>query len=291
VFRQKRTRGEQAFNVFNHILLLGIALLCLLPYITIISKSISDNAYVVSGQIGLWPKGFHLNAYQVLLSGSNFRTAFMNSVYITVLGTLLTVFFTAVVGYAAAKQDLPGRKAINLLYIFTMLFNGGIIPTYLVIKETGLINNLFVLFIPSLVTAFNLIVVRSYFESLPPALEESARIDGAGNLRILFKIILPISLPSLATIAIFSAVGIWNNYMGPLMYLTKKDVQVLPLFLQNIVSSADGANMESTAGMDAIASETFRAAAIVVSTLPILMIYPFLQRFFVQGMTLGAVKQ
>lgn len=291
MFRQKLTKGESVFNIINIAFLLAISLICLLPYVTLIAKSISDEAYVVSGEIGLLPKGIHFEAYKALLSGSNFRTSFFNSAYITVLGTLVTVFFTAIVGYAAAKPDLPGRKAINLLYIFTMLFNGGMIPTYLVIKETHLINNLFVLVIPSLVSAFNLIVIRSYFESLPRALDESARIDGAGNLTVLFRIMLPISLPSLATIAIFSAVSIWNNYMGPLLYLTKKDVQVLPLFLHNILDSSSGAGMERTTDMRNIATETFRAASIIVSTLPILLVYPFLQRYFVQGMTLGAVKQ
>lgn len=291
MFNKRMTAGEKAFTVFNYTLLLAIGLLCVLPFITLLAKSISEEAYVVSGQVSIWPRGFQLKAYQVLLSGADFRTAFKNSIMVALLGTAIQVFFTACVGYAIAKGDMVGRKTINILYVFTMLFNGGMIPTYLVMKETGLINHLAVLIIPGMVSAFNLILVRNYFEALPPSLEESARIDGAGNLTVLFRIMLPISKPLLATIAIFSAVSIWNNYMEPLMYLTKKDVQVLPLFLQSVVAAANKNGLENPAELANIASETFRAAAIFVSSIPILLVYPFLQKYFVTGLTLGAVKQ
>ncbi|OAS21446.1 carbohydrate ABC transporter permease [Paenibacillus oryzisoli] len=283
--------GEKVFTVVNYTLLITVGLICVLPFITLLAKSVSEEAYVVSGQVGLWPMGFQLQAYKVLLSGVDFRTAFTNSLFVAVIGTAVQVFFTACVGYAIAKRDLVGRKAINILYVFTMLFNGGMIPTYMVIKNTGLINHLWVLVIPGMVSAFNLILVRNYFESLPHSLEESARIDGAGNLTILFRIMLPISKPLLATVAIFSAVGIWNNYMDPLMYLTKKEVQVLPLFLQNVVAASNKNGMENPEQLANIASETFRAAAIFVSSIPILLVYPFLQKYFVTGLTLGAVKQ
>ncbi|WP_063867817.1 carbohydrate ABC transporter permease [Paenibacillus sp. Soil766] len=283
--------GEKVFTVVNYTLLITVGLICVLPFITLLAKSVSEEAYVVSGQVSLWPMGFQLKAYEVLLSGIDFRTAFTNSLLVAVVGTAVQVFFTACVGYAIAKRDLVGRKAINILYVFTMLFNGGMIPTYMVIKNTGLINHLWVLVIPGMVSAFNLILVRNYFESLPHSLEESARIDGAGNLTILFRIMLPISKPLLATIAIFSAVGIWNNYMDPLMYLTKKEVQVLPLFLQNVVAAANKNGLENPEQLANIASETFRAAAIFVSSIPILLVYPFLQKYFVTGLTLGAVKQ
>ncbi|WP_436241655.1 carbohydrate ABC transporter permease [Paenibacillus sp. LjRoot56] len=291
MFDKRMKTGEKVFTVVNYTLLITVGLICVLPFITLLAKSVSEEAYVVSGQVSLWPMGFQLKAYQVLLSGIDFRTAFTNSLFVAVLGTAIQVFFTACVGYAIAKRDLVGRKAINILYVFTMLFNGGMIPTYMVIKNTGLINHLWVLIIPGMVSAFNLILVRNYFESLPYSLEESARIDGAGNLTILFRIMLPISKPLLATIAIFSAVGIWNNYMDPLMYLTKKEVQVLPLFLQNIVAAANKNGLENPEQLANIASETFRAAAIFVSSIPILLVYPFLQKYFVTGLTLGAVKQ
>lgn len=291
MFDKRMKTGEKVFTVVNYTLLITVGLICVLPFITLLAKSVSEEAYVVSGQVSLWPMGFQLKAYQVLLSGIDFRTASTNSLLVAVIGTAIQVFFTACVGYAIAKRDLVGRKAINILYVFTMLFNGGMIPTYMVIKNTGLINHLWVLVIPGMVSAFNLILVRNYFESLPYSLEESARIDGAGNLTILFRIMLPISKPLLATIAIFSAVGIWNNYMDPLMYLTKKEVQVLPLFLQNVVAAANKNGLENPEQLANIASETFRAAAIFVSSIPILLVYPFLQKYFVTGLTLGAVKQ
>lgn len=288
---RKRTTGEKWFSAFNYSLLIGVSLLCLLPYLSLMAKSVSDEAYVISGQIGMWPKGFHLQAYKVLLASHDFRVAFLNSILITTIGTTVQVFFTACVGYAIAKHDLTGRKLINVLYVFTMLFNGGMIPTYLIVKETGLINNLAVLVIPGLVSAFNLILVRNYFEALPKALEESARIDGAGNYTVLFRIMFPLSKPLLATIGIFAAVGIWNNYMDPLLYLNRKSVIVLPLYLQSIVAASAGNVMENPADFANIASETFRAAAIFISSLPILLVYPFLQKYFVSGLTLGAVKQ
>lgn len=288
---RRRTIGEKWFNAFNYSLLIGVSLLCLLPYLSLMAKSVSEEAYVISGQIGIWPQGFHLQAYKVLLASRDFSVAFMNSILVTMIGTLVQVFFTACVGYAIAKQDLLGRKTINILYVFTMLFNGGMIPIFLIVKETGLINNLAALFIPGLVSAFNLILVRNYFESLPRALEESAHIDGAGNYTVLFRIVFPLSKPLLATIAIFAAVGIWNNYMDALLYLNRKSVIVLPLYLQSVVAASASNVMENPADFADIASETFRAAAIFISSLPILLVYPFLQKYFVSGLTLGSVKQ
>lgn len=291
MFEKRMTSGEKVFTVFNYVILIGLSLICFLPYVALLAKSLSKEAYVLSGQVGLWPRGFQIGAYKVLLSGSDFITAFRNSIFITVVGTAIQVFFTTCVGYAISRKYLPGRKLINILYVFTMLFNGGLIPTFLVVKGTHLINNLFVLVIPGMVSAFNLILVRNYFEAQPDSLEESAKIDGAGNLTVLFKIMMPISKASMATIAIYSAVAIWNNYMSPLMYLNDRSVRVLPIFLQNIVQASDKNNFENPQELANIATETFRAAAIFVSTIPIMIIYPFLQRYFVKGMTLGAVKQ
>lgn len=291
MWKSRMNFGERVFSVSNNIVLLALGLLCLFPYINLLAKSLSEEAYVVSGAVGLLPKGFNIEAYKSLLSAASFKTAFFNTVWITVVGTALQVFFTVFVSYAAAKRDLPGRKLINLVYIFTMLFSGGLIPTYLIIKQTGLMNNLFVLVIPGLVAVFNMILMRNYFEALPYGLEESARIDGAGNLSVLFRIVIPISLPSLATIGIFSAVSIWNNYFGPLLYLSRSDVEVLTLFLQKIVDASNNQVLDGTMKTNHVAQESFRAAAIFVSAVPILAVYPMLQKYFVKGMTLGAVKQ
>ncbi len=288
---QGKTRGERLFSVFNTILLIGISLLCLLPFVTLFSKSVSDEAYVISGQIGFLPKGFQLDAYKLLMSSSDFLTAFRNSILITAVGTCIQVFFTSCVGYAITKEDLPGRKIINFLYVFTMMFNGGLIPTYLVTKTTGLTNNLLVMAVPTMVTAFNMILASNYFRGLPHSLEESARIDGAGNLTVMFRIIFPMSKPALATVALFCAVGIWNNYMTPLIYLQKANVRMLTVYLQNIITAAENSSADNPGGYTLVASESFRAAAVFISALPILIVYPLLQNYFVQGITLGAVKQ
>ncbi|WP_261302182.1 carbohydrate ABC transporter permease [Paenibacillus andongensis] len=291
MFDKRMSHGEKVFTIFNYCLLIAISLICLLPYVTLFAKSVSDETYVISGQVSLWPKGFHFDAYKALISAIDFRTAFRNSLFVTIVGTLVQVFFTACVGYAISRKQLPGHKMINIMYVLTMMFNGGLVPTYLIYKETGLMNNLLVLVIPGMVSVFNLILIRNYFESLPSSLEESARIDGAGNLTVLFRIMFPLSKPILATIAIFSAVSIWNSYMDPLMYLTKKNVMVLPLFLQNVISAATQNGTDNSEVLAHIASETFRATAIFISSLPILLVYPFLQKYFVAGLTLGAVKQ
>lgn len=284
------TTGDRIFVICNTLVLSIFGLLCLMPFVSLFAKSVSANEFVVAGEVLFWPKEFNLLAYKLLMEYNSFKISFLNSVVITVAGTLLQVFFTACIAYACAKKDLPGRKLLNALFIFTMLFSGGLIPTYLVVKETGLLNNLLVLIVPGLVAAFNMILMRNYFETLPYGLEESARIDGAGNIRVLFQIVLPIATPSLATIAIFYAVGTWNNYFMPLIYLTKDDVSVLPLFLQRIISAAENKTVDNYELLANVASESFRAAAIFISAIPIILVYPFLQKYFVKGMTMGSVK-
>jgi len=277
--RRRRRVGDVAFAAINQTLLIAISLICLLPYVSLLAKSLSAERYVISGAVKFWPMGFDASAYGVLIAAKPFQRAFLNSVFVTALGTAVQVFFTICVGYAVAKRDLPGGKLINALYILTMLFNAGLVPTYLVVRYTGLVNNLLVLVIPGMVSAFNLILVRNYFASQPISLEEAARIDGAGNMTILFKVMLPISMPIIATISIYCAVSIWNNYMGPLIYLTKSNVSVLPLFLQQLISSTAANNLENPDALDSIATETFKAAAIFISATPILLVYPFLQTY------------
>lgn len=286
-----RTKGEKIFAVFNNTALLILGLICLVPYLTLFAKSFSAEAYVVAGDVFFWPKGFNLMAYDVLLGSNAFLSALKNSVVITVLGTLIQVFFTLCVGYVCSKDKLPFSRTLTRLYVFAMLFSGGMIPTFMVIRFTGLMNTVWAVIVPGMVGSFNMFMARNYFYTIPDSLEESAKIDGATNLRIFFSIMLPMAIPSVATITIFTCVGLWNNYMGPLMYLNRSDVKPLSVYLKDIVTASDMQSLEGTENFQAVASESFRAAAIFVSTLPILCVYPFLQKYFIVGMKMGSVKE
>lgn len=286
-----RTRGERIFAVINNTMLIFIGLVCLLPYLTLLAKSFSAEEYVVAGDVTFWPIGANVKAYQVLVGSNAFISAFKNSVCITLLGTVVQVFFTLCVGYVCSKDFLPLSKTITRMYVFAMLFSGGTIPTFMTIRYTGLMNTYWAVIIPGMVGSFNMFMARNYFYTIPTSLEESARIDGAGNLRVFFSIMLPMAIPSVATITIFTCVGLWNGYMGPLMYLTRSDVKPLSVYLKDIVTASDMQSLEGTDNFQAVASESFRAAAIFVSTIPILVVYPFLQKYFIVGMKMGSVKE
>ncbi len=287
----KRTQVEKIFAYFNYAFLVALALLCLLPYVTLLAKSLSSESAVVSGSVTFWPKGFNVRAYTTLMGSNYFKTAFKNNVIVAVFGTAVQVFFTVCVGYVCSKDRVPFTRTLTRLYVFTMLFSGGTIPTFIIVKAMGLMNNLLVMIIPGMVTTFNMILARNYFYTVPDSLEESAKLDGAGNLTVFFRIMLPMAIPSVATVAIFTAVGLWNNYMNPLIYLTKSNVKMLSVYLKDIVTAAEMSSVENPELMDRIASASFRAAAIFVATIPILLVYPFLQRYFIVGISLGSIKE
>ena len=286
-----RTKGEKIYAIFNNTALILLGLICLVPYLTLFAKSFSAEAFVVAGEVYLWPKGFNWMAYEVLIGSNAFLSALKNSIIITVTGTIIQVFFTLCVGYVCSKDKLPGSRLLTRLYVFAMLFSGGMIPTFMVIRFTGLMNTFWAVIVPGMVGSFNMFMARNYFYTIPDSLEESAKIDGAGNLRVFFSIMLPMAIPSVATITIFTCVGLWNNYMGPLMYLNRSDVKPLSVYLKDIVTASDMQSLEGTENFQAVASESFRAAAIFVSTLPILCVYPFLQKYFIVGMKMGSVKE
>lgn len=286
-----RTRGEKIYAIFNNTALILLGLICLVPYLTLFAKSFSAENFVVAGEVYLWPKGFNWMAYEVLIGSNAFLAALKNSIIITVAGTIIQVFFTLCVGYVCSKDKLPGSRLLTRLYVFAMLFSGGMIPTFMVIRFTGLMNTFWSVIVPGMVGSFNMFMARNYFYTIPDSLEESAKIDGAGNLRVFFSIMLPMAIPSVATITIFTCVGLWNNYMGPLMYLNRSDVKPLSVYLKDIVTASDMQSLEGTENFQAVASESFRAAAIFVSTLPILCVYPFLQKYFIVGMKMGSVKE
>jgi len=286
-----QSSGDKVFRFFNYIVLAIIGMICLFPFMNVLAKSLSSEGFVVAGEVFLLPKGFNVKAYHYILTNQSFWRSMGNSVYVTLAGTALNTILTLFVDYTVSRKHVVGRSLIMFLYIFTMMFSGGMIPTYLVVRQFQLVDKLEALFIPGLVSAFNLTIMRNYFATIPDSLEESARIDGAGNLRILFRIMIPLALPSIATISLFVMVGYWNDYLGPLIYITSTGNRTLQVFLRGIVNASKDINMNDFDSLSELSLETIRGATVFAATFPILLVYPFLQKYFVAGATVGAVKQ
>ncbi|MDF2958523.1 MAG: transporter permease [Paenibacillus sp.] len=285
-----RTKGESVFNYFNVLMLSLISLSMILPFIHIAAKSLSSEAHILAKDVILWPKGLNLMSYEYVLTNKQFFYSFTNSVFITVVGTLISMALTALAAYALSKKSLPYGRSLMLLFVITMFFSGGLIPTYLVVKEVGLLNSLWALILPGALAPFNLILVRNFFQGIPETLEESARMDGASNWRILYSIYLPLSKPALATISMFYAVGYWNSFFQAMMYITERRWIPLQMFLLQLVTDDRTADTVIQDVFREVTPETIRAAAILCVVIPILCVYPFIQKYFVKGIMLGAVK-
>lgn len=286
-----RTRGERIFNVINIIIVTLVGLLCLAPFIHVIAKSFSGNMPLVLKKVYFWPKEFQLDNYSFVLSNKQYLVSMKNSVIITVCGTVLSMVITFLTAFVFTRQNLPFQKLYVGLFIFTMFFGGGIIPTYLLFSSVGLLDTYAVLILPGGVGVFNIILMRNFMESISPSLEESARIDGASNMVILFKIILPLSIPAIATISLFFAVGKWNAYFNAVIYTTRKDLMPIQLYLRNILQNLDLLAEEDPEQLAYVSTEGVRASTTISAILPILCVYPFLQKYFVGGMMIAAVKE
>lgn len=287
---KEKTRRISVFTVLNYAFFTLVALLCLLPYLHIIAKSFSSNTAVVSGKVAFWPVDFGLEVYKYVFQDSLFWSAFGNSVFVTVVGTLLSMVVTVFAAYPLSKPDFRGRRVILLLYVFSMLFYGGTVPIYVFMQSLGLLNTLWAIIVPFIISQYNMFVMKTFFEGLPAAIEESARIDGAGHMRILFSIVLPLSLPSLATIGLFYAVGYWNNYYHAMLFITRPEVKPMQLYLYELISTATRVSELDPEMAMSVSSAGVQAGSILVGTLPILLLYPFVQKYFISGLTIGSVK-
>ena len=287
---KEKTRRISVFTVLNYAFFTLVALLCLLPYLHIIAKSFSSNTAVVSGKVAFWPVDFGLEVYKYVFQDSLFWSAFGNSVFVTVVGTLLSMVVTVFAAYPLSKPDFRGRRVILLLYVFSMLFYGGTVPIYVFMQSLGLLNTLWAIIVPFIISQYNMFVMKTFFEGLPAAIEESARIDGAGHMRILFSIVLPLSLPSLATIGLFYAVGYWNNYYHAMLFITRPEVKPMQLYLYELISTATRVSELDPEMAMSGSSAGVQAGSILVGTLPILLLYPFAQKYFISGLTIGSVK-
>ncbi|GAA3412129.1 carbohydrate ABC transporter permease [Paenibacillus hodogayensis] len=286
-----RGLGGHMFDAFNVILLTLIGLSAVLPFIYIVSASFSSEHIVAKGTFLLFPTDVTLDAYKYIFSTNTLVRSMMISLYVTIVGTLINLILTSLMAYPLAHHRLRGRRTLLILVLFTMLFTGGLIPTYIVVKSLGLINSLWALMIPNAISAFNLIILKNFFQQIPDGLQESAKIDGANDMRILLRIVLPLSAPALATFALFYAVGHWNSYFNAIIYLNDSDKWPIQVMLRQIVILAQSGFADSSSLEDAILpAETVKMAVITFATAPILMVYPFLQKHFAKGVLLGSVK-
>lgn len=281
------------FDWCNYIFLAIFAVVCILPFIYIIGGSFATNAELVEKGFFLFPTTFSLDAYKYIFSSSTLLQSVFVSVYVTLAGTVLNLFFTVTMAYPLARRTLSGRNAILNLVVFSMLFSGGIVPTFLIVRNLGLLDTYWSLMLPGAISAFNLIIVKNFFQELPPGLEEAARIDGCTDAGVLWRIVLPLSKPVLATFGVFYAVGHWNNFFSALLYVSSPEKWPLQVLLRQIVMLSQGSIGDTTQMDQAFTmppDQVVKMAVIVVGTVPILLIYPFLQRYFAQGVLLGSVK-
>jgi len=292
--RIRKSWPEKLFDACNYALFTLLGLTTLLPFVNLLAKSLSSEEAVVSGIVDLLPVGLQFGTYRFVLQDPAFLGALRMSVTLTVVGTACSLLLTTLTAYPLSKPRLAGRKWLLLLFIFTMLFRGGLIPTYLLMHNLHLVNTLPVLFLPAMVNVFNMLVIKNYFEGIPDSLEESAKLDGAGNIRILYAIYLPLSLPVLATIALFFAVYYWNDYFNAMIYISNPGLKPLQLFLKELLASSSdflrNATMDPDQAMNT-APQSIQAASVLLATIPILLVYPFLQKYFVKGVLVGSVKE
>ncbi|NMI04786.1 carbohydrate ABC transporter permease [Paenibacillus sp. SZ31] len=283
----------KVFDIFNYVMLGILGILTVLPFLYIIGNSFATEAEITERSFFLIPKVFSFSAYEYIFSSSTIFRSIGVSIFITVAGTLVNLFFTLTMAYPLSRSDFWGRNVMMNMVIFSMLFGGGMIPTYLVIRGLGLLDSYWALMLPGAISAFNLIVVKNFFQQMPPGLEEAARIDGCSDLGVLWRIVLPLSKPVIATFALFYAVGHWNNFFSALLYISDSDKWPLQVMLRQIVllsqaSVGDMANMDPNFVQPP--DQSIKMAVIVVGTIPILLVYPFLQKHFAKGVMLGSIK-
>ncbi|GIP15609.1 putative ABC transporter permease protein YtcP [Paenibacillus montaniterrae] len=290
----KRSVGESIFSWFNVGFMLLLCTVTLYPFIYILFASLSDPTEMARFRgLLLFPKGFSLEAYKAVLENPMILVGYRNTLYYVVIGTAINLVMTTLGAYALSRQGVLLKNPIMFLIVITMVFNGGLIPSFLLVNSLGLLNSAWALLLPGAINSFNLIIMRTAFQGIPVSLEESARIDGANDWVILTRIILPLSLPVIAVMILWYTVGHWNSYFSALIYLRDRELFPLQLILREILISNSTDNMMTGAATSdrADIGVTIKYATIIVSTLPILLIYPFLQKYFVHGVLIGALKE
>jgi putative aldouronate transport system permease protein len=286
-----RTRGYRVFQGVNAVVLAGVVIVTLYPFLNVIARSLSDENFIRSGQVNLIPRGFTLTTYEYVISDPMFWTNYRNTVVYTVVATLIAMFMTTCYAYVLSKRHLKGRTFLVGIAVFTMFFNGGLIPNYVLVSGLGLRNTIWSVVLPNAISVFNLLVMKAFFEGLPTELEEAAAVDGLGTYGILWRIVLPLSKAVIATMILFYAVFFWNSWFPAFLYLDDADLFPVTIYLRNLIVGSTGGSDISTPSDTALQiAANIQAVTIVLTALPIMLVYPFIQRYFVSGITLGAVK-
>ncbi len=288
MIKSKRTKTGDWVVVFVCLLLIVV---CLLPMVNLLARSLSSSEALIRNEVTIWPKGLNFEAYRLVLSDARYTWSLVWTAILTVICTIVSMVMTTICAYPLTYDKLKGRRFFNTLIIFTMYFSAGTIPSYLLLKDLHLLNKPLVLIIPNCLSVFNMIIMRSFFYSIPDSLRESAEIDGAGPIRILISIYLPLSTPVIATLSLFYAVGRWNGFSDALMYMNNRKYHPIQLLLYNIIKSITSIEVATQEGFASPGlSESLKAATVMFATVPILVVYPWLQKYFITGATLGAIK-
>lgn len=285
------TRGYRVFQWFNGVILTLVVVVTLYPFVNILARSFSSQGAISAGEVNLIPKGFNLTTYKIVASDPMFWTNYRNTILYTVVATLIAMVLTTCYAYVLSKKHLKGRKFLVGVAVFTMFFSGGLIPNYVLISGLGMKNSLWAIVLPNAISVFNLLVMKAFFESLPQDLEEAAAIDGLNTYGILWKIVLPLSKAVLATMILFYAVSFWNSWFPAFLYMNESNLFPVTVYLRNLIAGATGADSFGAAAAEVTqAGANIQAVTIVLTVLPILVVYPLVQRYFVSGVMLGAVK-
>ncbi|HZG58130.1 carbohydrate ABC transporter permease [Paenibacillus sp.] len=290
---RKYSLPDIIFNSTMYLSVTVVTFLCMFPFLNTVANAFSSNTAIQSGLVVLWPVEFQFDAMNTVLTDETVIRSLFVTVFITIVGTALNLLFTIITAYPLSRRDLKGRAYFMNYMIITMLFSGGMIPSFLLVKELGLLDKLWALIIPSLISAFNVIIMKTFMQGLPDELREAAIVDGCGNIKYLVRVVLPLSGASLATIGLFYAVGHWNSYFSAVLYIENPDLHTLQVKLRNILllsqmnTSIELLQIENQ--LDVI-KESLKSAVVVFATAPILIVYPFLQKYFVKGAMLGSVK-
>ncbi len=292
--RNRRTTSEYIFDNLNLFIMLVICFLTLYPIWYVIVNSLNEGMDAMKGGIYWWPREFTLSNYKAVFANQGILTSFGVTIAKTVIGTLTHVLFTAMVAYALSRRELRGRNIYMFVGIVTMFFSGGLIPYFLLLRDIGLLDNFFVYIVPALFNFFHLIIFVSFFREIPTSLEEAAKMDGASDIKIFLKVIIPLSMPVIATIALFQGVYQWNDYFAGIIFVNDPELQPIQTYLYKVVAESSSNQMMVNApggvANKSVTSQSIKLATMVVTTLPIVLVYPFLQKYFVKGMLIGSVK-
>ncbi|HEX7161991.1 MAG TPA: carbohydrate ABC transporter permease [Trebonia sp.] len=285
------TRSYRVFRIVNAVILALVVAAVVFPFLNVLARSFSSEKYIDSGQVNVWPRGFNITTYTHVMSDPLFWNNYRNTVIYTVVATVVAIALTTCYAYVLSRRELRGRKVLIGIAVVTMFFNGGIIPNYILVSDLHLRNTVWAIALPNAISVFNLLVMKTFFENLPTELEEAAAVDGMNTYRILWRIVLPLSKAVLATMTLFYAVAFWNSWFSAFLYMDNQGLFSVTVYLRNIIASATSvANIQQSGDVQVQIAANIKAVTTVLVAVPILCVYPFVQRYFVSGVTLGAVK-